>query len=505
MVCAAAIAPLRSENGEYPPADSANLWPMPIDPDICYRALRARDRRFDGQFFAGVVTTGIYCRPICPARTAKRENLRYFPSAAGAEQQGFRPCLRCRPERAPGLAPVDAVSRLVRGAIAGIEEHALSSAGVSELAAHLGVSDRHLRRVTEAELGVSPIELAQTQRLLLAKRLLRDTSLSQTHIAFASGFGSVRRFNALFKSRYGLSPRAVRGRGAVSDILRCRLEYRPPLAWNALLRYLGARAIPKVESVDATHYRRTVAIDAHRGWLAVSEAQNGPALDLEISQSLAPVIGTVIARVKRLFDLGAVPDAVAELLSLDPQLAKSLRRLPGLRAPGAFDGFEIAVRAILGQQVSVRAATTLSGRLVEALGDAIETPFAALNRLSPDARRIAALDAAQIARLGVVGTRAASIVELARAVTAGAIQLSAAAECEAQIGELLRLPGLGPWTAQYIAMRALHWPDAFPSGDLVLRRAAQCSEKQLLARAEAWRPWRAYAAHHLWQSTGVIA
>ncbi len=221
-----------SENGEYSVPDLASLCAMPLDPDICYRALRARDRRFDGRFFAAVVTTGIYCRPICPARTARRENLRFFPSAAGAEQQGFRPCLRCRPERAPGLASVDAVSRLVRGAIAGIEEHALSSTGVADLAASLGVSDRHLRRVTEAELGVSPIELAQTQRLLLAKRLLRDTSLSQTHIAFASGFGSVRRFNALFKSRYGLSPRAVRGRGAVSDILRCRLEYRPPLGFS---------------------------------------------------------------------------------------------------------------------------------------------------------------------------------------------------------------------------------------------------------------------------------
>src|SRR5271166_5223178 len=220
---------------------------MAIDPDICYRALRARDRRFDGRFFAAVVTTGIYCRPICPARTARRENLRFFASAAGAERQGFRPCLRCRPERAPGLAPVDAVSRLVRGAIAGIEEHALSSAGVADLAASLGVSDRHLRRVTQAELGVSPIELAQTQRLLLAKRLLRETSLSQTEIAFASGFGSVRRFNALFKSRYGLSPRAIRGKASGAETLSVQLEFRPPFAWDQLLAYLRLRAIPGVE------------------------------------------------------------------------------------------------------------------------------------------------------------------------------------------------------------------------------------------------------------------
>ncbi|HMD73805.1 MAG TPA: AlkA N-terminal domain-containing protein [Steroidobacteraceae bacterium] len=475
---------------------------MAIDPDICYRALRARDRRFDGRFFAAVVTTGIYCRPICPARTARRENLRFFASAAGAERQGFRPCLRCRPERAPGLAPVDAVSRLVRGAIAGIEEHALSSAGVADLAASLGVSDRHLRRVTEAELGVSPIELAQTQRLLLAKRLLRDTSLSQTDIAFASGFGSVRRFNALFKSRYGLSPSAVRGRGDISEILQCRLEYRPPFAFDALLQYLGARAIPGVEAVDATHYRRTVAIDGFQGWLAVSQAHSGHALELELSQSLAPVIGTIIARVKRLFDLGAVPDAVAALLSQDSQIEKSLRRRPGLRAPGAFDGFEIAMRAILGQQVSVRAATTISGRLVGTFGTAIETPFTELTHLSPDARRIAGINADRIAALGVVGARASALGALAQASLSGAVQLSAAADVDAQVARLRRLPGIGPWTAQYIAMRALHWPDAFPSGDLVLRRAANCSEKHLLARAEAWRPWRAYAAHHLWQSMG---
>jgi AraC family transcriptional regulator, regulatory protein of adaptative response / DNA-3-methyladenine glycosylase II len=476
--------------------------PMPIDPEICYRALRARDRRFDGRFFAAVVTTGIYCRPVCPARTARRENLRFFASAAGAERQGFRPCLRCRPERAPGLAPVDAVSRLVRGAIAGIEEHALSSAGVADLAARLGVSDRHLRRVTEAELGVSPIELAQTQRLLLAKRLLRDTSLSLTEIAFASGFGSVRRFNALFKSRYNLSPSALRGRADIGEILHCRLEYRPPLAFDALLQYLGARAIPGVEAVDATHYRRTVAIDGFSGWLAVSRARGGHALDLELSQSLAPVIGATIARVKHLFDLGALPDAVADLLSQDSQLEKSLRRRPGLRAPGAFDGFEIAMRAILGQQVSVRAATTIAGRLVEAFGTAIETPFPALTHLSPGARQIAALDAPRIAGIGIVGARASALAALAKATLSGALLLSAAADPDAEVARLLRLPGIGPWTAQYIAMRALHWPDAFPSGDLVLRRAAKCTEKRLLARAESWRPWRAYAAHHLWQSMG---
>src|SRR5580704_1568221 len=244
--------------------------PMQLDSDACFRAVRARDRRFDGRFFVAIRTTHIYCRPICPARPAKRGNMRFYSSAAAAEGAGFRPCLRCRPERAPGLASVDAVSRLVGAAMAGIEEHALSSARVGELAGTLGVSDRHLRRVMETELGVSPIELAQTQRLLLAKRLLADTRLSQTEIAFASGFGSVRRFNALFKSRYGLSPRALRGSANAAQGLHCQLEFRPPLAWRSLLEYLRVRAIPGVEMADETHYRRTVAIDEAYGWIAVS-------------------------------------------------------------------------------------------------------------------------------------------------------------------------------------------------------------------------------------------
>src|SRR6202453_2056158 len=246
---------------------------MLLDPEACYRAVRSRDRRFDGRFFTAVSSTGIYCRPICPVRPPKRENMRFYSSAAAAEGAGFRPCLRCRPERAPGLAPMDAVSRLVGAAIAGIEEHALSSSHVGELAASLGVTDRHLRRVTEAELGVSPIELAQTQRLLLAKRLLSETGLSLTDIAFASGFGSVRRFNALFKSRYGLNPRAIRRSAAAVQGLTFQLDFRPPLAWESLLAYLRLRAIPGVESVDGTHYRRTVAIGPHQGFIGVSLAK----------------------------------------------------------------------------------------------------------------------------------------------------------------------------------------------------------------------------------------
>lgn len=387
--------------------------------------------------------------------------------------------------------------------MAGIEEHALSSAGVGDLAASLGVSDRHLRRVTEAELGVSPIELAQTQRLLLAKRLLSDTGLSHTEIAFASGFGSLRRFNALFKSRYGMSPRDLRGTASASKGLRCQLEFRPPLAWNSLLEYLKKRAIPGVEMADATHYRRTVAIDDKQGWIAVSLHKNGRALEVEISASLIPVIGAVIAKVKQLFDLGAVPDAVAALLGRDPLLARTVRAIPGLRVAGAFDGFELAVRAILGQQVTVKAATTLAGRWAAAFGAPIATPYPELSRLTPTAQRMTSVSANEIAALGIIGARARCLSALAQAVLERRVVLTFAPDVNGQIDALLRLPGIGPWTAQYIAMRALHWPDAFPSGDLLLQRAADCNRTQLERRSQAWRPWRSYAVHYLWQSLGV--
>jgi AraC family transcriptional regulator, regulatory protein of adaptative response / DNA-3-methyladenine glycosylase II len=475
---------------------------MELDSNACYRAVKARDRRFDGRFYVAITSTHIYCRPICTARPANRKNMRFYSHAAAAEGAGFRPCLRCRPERAPGLAPIDAVSRLVGAAMAGIEEHALSSARVGDLAASLGVSDRHLRRVTEAELGVSPIELAQTQRLLLAKRLLRDTALDLTDIAFASGFGSVRRFNALFKSRYGLSPSAIRGKSIDTDTLSVQLEFRPPLAWNSLLAYLRLRAIPGVEMADDTHYRRTVAIGAAKGWIAVSMHPGGDALNLEISPTLTPVIGAVIGRVKQLFDLGAAPDSVSMVLRQDDILAATVRRLPGLRVAGAFDGFELAVRTVLGQQVSVRGASTIAGRWAKTFGEPIATPHPELNRLSPGAERMADVPAEQVAALGMVGARARCLSHLAQAISQRKITLAYASNVEEQIDALMRLPGIGHWTANYIAMRALHWPDAFPTGDLVLMRAARSNQKQLQRRSEAWRPWRAYAAHYLWQSSG---
>jgi AraC family transcriptional regulator, regulatory protein of adaptative response / DNA-3-methyladenine glycosylase II len=477
---------------------------MVLDPDACFRAVRSRDRRFDGRFFTAVASTGIYCRPICPVRPPKRENMRFYSSAAAAEGAGYRPCLRCRPERAPGLATVDAASRLAGAAIARIEEHAVSNGKVSDLAGALGVSDRHLRRVTEAEFGVSPIELAQTQRLLLAKRLLSETSLKLTEIAFASGFGSVRRFNSLFKSRYGLNPRSIRRSSGATPGLTCQLDFRPPFAWQSMLAYLRNRAIPGVEVVDETHYRRTVALANRHGWIDVSLAKSGTALEVMISPALAPVIGGVIVRVKHLFDLSAAPDAVAALLAEDPMLRPVVRRLPGLRVPGAFDGFELAVRAVLGQQVSVKGASTLAGRWARMLGATIDTPHSGLDRLAPTAERMRNVATREIRALGLPDSRARCLQALARAVADRSVVLSTGANVEEQLERLTELPGIGPWTAQYIAMRALHWPDAFPEGDLGLLRAANLKHRELQARAELWRPWRAYAAHYLWQSSGVV-
>ena len=474
---------------------------MEMNADRCYQALLTHDARFDGRFFVGVASTEIYCRPVCPARTPRRENCAFFPSAAAAEKAGFRPCMRCRPELAPGNARVDAVGRLAPAAGSRIEEGALTDRGVEELAAELGVTDRHLRRVVQSELGVSPIELAQTQRLLLAKRLLTDTRPPVVEVAFASGFASVRRFNALFRSRYRLSPRALR-RARASDVpeavLACEVAYRPPLAWEPLISFLERRAIAGVEAVERGRYLRTVAIGGHRGWVAVGHAKGRKTLRVEVAASLAPVLPAVLARVKRLFDLAADPRLIAS------RLGAIAAGCPGLRVPGAFDGFEVAVRAILGQQVSVRAACTLAGRMAAAFGEPIETPHASLTWLWPTAEAIRALRPSRIVAQGVLRSRARSILALARAVAAREVVLEPGVAAEETAARLMRLPGIGEWTAEYIAMRALAWPDAFPSTDLGIRRALGGKRtKQIVEMAEAWRPWRAYAAMHLWRSLEV--
>jgi AraC family transcriptional regulator, regulatory protein of adaptative response / DNA-3-methyladenine glycosylase II len=476
---------------------------MRIDDETCYRALAARDPRFDGVFFVGVTTTRIYCRPICPARTAGRDRCRFFPDAALAEKAGFRPCLRCRPELAPGQAPVDAVGRIARMAAARIEAGALNDGGsVEKLARDLGLSDRHLRRAVRREFGVSPIELAQTRRLLLAKQLLTESDLPIVRIAFASGFESVRRFNALFQSHYRLTPTGMRRSSPQAhgrDSLRLTLAYRPPMAWDALLGFLAGRTTVGVERVEDRVYLRTAAVGADQGWLKVEPIPGRDALAVELAMGLVPALPEILARLKHLFDLSARPDVIAGHLRRDARFAGPVERLPGLRVPGAFDGFELATRAILGQRVSVRSATTLAGRLAARFGEPIETPFAGLDRLSPAAGRLADANDRDLTALGIAAPRAAAIRTIARAAARGEVDLQPGPDPVVAVARLTEFPGLGDWTAQYIAMRALRWPDAFPAGDLGLLRAVGiASPRKLRDTAEAWRPWRSYAAMYLW-------
>lgn len=474
---------------------------MTLDAATCHRALAARDRRFDGLFYVGVRTTGVYCRPVCPARTPARSSCRFFARAAEAEREGFRACLRCRPELAPGAGPLDSLPRLAAAAVARIEAGALDGASVEGLAASLGVTSRHLRRALVEALGITPVELAQSRRVAFAKRLLQDSRLSMAEVAFASGFESLRRFNALFRSRFGRPPTALRragGAAAGRGTLVLRLDYRPPLDWPALLAFLAARATPGVEAAEGGAWLRTVRLGERTGWVAVRPDPERPALRAEVSPSLTGALMPLAARLRALFDLDARPDLVTAHLGGDPLLRRAVRRRPGLRIPGAFDGFEVAARVVLGQQVSVRAATTLAGRLAARLGEPIETPFPALRLLHPAAAAVAAAGEDRIAGLGMPGARARALLALARAVERGELALERGASPDA--GERLRsLPGVGEWTAQVVAMRALGDPDAFPAGDLGVRRAlGGLPPPQALARAEAWRPWRAYAAMHLW-------
>ena len=475
---------------------------MHLDPDQCYRALLSHDTRFDGRFFVGVGTTRIYCRPVCTAKTPLARNCSYFPSAAAAEARGFRPCLRCRPELAPGYAVVDANGRLAKSAAGLIEDGQLAETSLADLARTLGVTDRHLRRVFQQEFGVAPVEYAQTQRLLLAKRLLTDTELPIIDVAMASGFASLRRFNDLFRTRYRMTPGELRrtsGHGAPAATLAFDLAYRPPYDWDAMLGFLERRAIAGVESVERGRYLRTVRVTTARGeasgWISVAPSRRRSALRVTVSASLAGALPLVLARVKHLFDLSCHPEEIGA--ALGPLAANH----PGLRLPGAMDGFEVAVRAILGQQVTVNAATKIAARFAEAFGEPIETPHESLTRLFPRAADIAALEPVQIAERGVVRTRARAIVELAREVASGKLRLDPTANVEATIAALDALPGVGPWTAQYVAMRALAWPDAFPHPDVaVLKAMKESRAAAALASAESWRPWRAYAVLHLWKS-----
>ena len=470
---------------------------MRLDLESCYQALLSRDPRFDGLMYVGVSSTGIYCRLICNSRRPLKRNCSFYANAAAAEQAGFRPCLRCRPEIAPGNARVDSHNRLAVALGRRIEEGALNEINSSKLAAQIGISDRHLRRIIQGEFGVSPNRLLGTQRLLTAKLLLTDTTLPVTEVAYASGYASLRRFNDVFKSHYRLSPSQFRqgaGRNKVAGRFIFDLAYRPPLAWQAMLHFLEKRLYAGVEAIVESAYLRTVNIAGRVGWIRVQPSLRPNALSIEVAPELAPVIPRVLARVRRLFDLGAEPERIARRLG---PLAASC---PGLRLPGAFDGYDVAIRAVLGQQISVKAASTIAGRFAGAFGEAVHTPYPQLCLQMPTAGQIAEVSPSALANIGVTRTRAHTLIGLSRAMARNPNLLDPGADAETAIAQLKALPGIGEWTAQYLAMRALSWPDAFPASDLGIRRALNVkSEREVLARAERWRPWRAYAAMHLWR------
>jgi AraC family transcriptional regulator of adaptative response / DNA-3-methyladenine glycosylase II len=478
-----------------------------LDRDACYRALRTRDARFDGRFFTGVVSTGIYCRPICPAPTPKFENCVFLPSAGAAHELGFRPCLRCRPEVAPTLAGWHGAARTVSRALHLIAEDGLRGAGLEELAERLGIGDRQLRRLFERYVGASPMSVVQAHRLLFAKKLLGETSLTMTEVALASGFGSVRRFNDALRKTYGRSPSELRKR-TIPDApvagVRLRLPFSGPYDWRAMIDFLGARAMPGIERVADDRYARTFAVGNAQGVVEVQAGDRENHLIAAIRTSDVAGLAAVVARLRRLFDLDVDIAAVDAHLARDPRLAALVRERPGVRVPGAWDGFELAVRALLGQQITVAGARTLAGRVVAAHGEALGR-----ERGDGDGRpdRLfplpAVLAAADLTGVGLTRSRAGALRGLAAAMAADGDLLRPCETLEETLAKLSALPGVGAWTAQYIAMRALREPDAFPASDLGLLRAmataaGRPSPDALARRAEAWRPWRAYAATRLW-------
>ncbi len=474
---------------------------MELDRRICSQARISRDPRFDGRFFIGVLTSGVYCRSICPVRSPKEQNVRYFPTAAAAAEAGFRPCLRCRPEASPGTPAWLGTSSTVARALRLIGESAIEDGGVDGLAERLGIGSRHLRRLFLRYLGATPLAVAHTRRLHFAKKLVDETTLPMGQIAIAAGFGSVRRFNSAFRDVYHRTPSQIRrlARGSTNlpeNEYLFRLRFRPPFQWHKLLEFIAVRATPGVELVEAETYRRNISLNGHTGNLAVSLDPGGLALEVRISFPEAKLLFLIIERVRRMFDLAADPADMASHLKSDPLLAGRIVAVPGLRVPGCWDGFELAVRAILGQQVSVKGATTLAGRLVTAFGTPIGNDQR-LTHLFPEPESLAEAD---VARIGLPQKRAETIRALARAVCGGRVSLQSIDNIEQFHMRLRAIPGIGDWTTQYIAMRALGEPDAFPTGDLgLLRGASLDSANRLSERAEAWRPWRAYAAMYLWQ------
>ncbi|HEX4166590.1 MAG TPA: AlkA N-terminal domain-containing protein [Bryobacteraceae bacterium] len=489
------------------------------DRQVCYRALQSRDARFDGVLFVGVTSTRIYCRPVCPARTPKFENCRFFASAAAAQEAGFRPCLRCRPETAPETASWRGTSNTVSRALALISDGALDGDGASVegLAERLGVGARHLRRLFVQHLGASPIAVAQTRRILFAKQLIHETSMPLTEVALAAGFGSVRRFNETFRDLFRRPPRALRRKTFVNvtspeEGVTLRLRYRPPYDWDAMLAYLKARAIPGVEIVEKGVYQRTVELDSFTGSVAVTHLPQRQSLGIRIRFPNVSSLPAIVNRVRRLFDVGANIETIDAHLSRDPMLAPLVAQRPGLRAPGGWDGFELAVRAVLGQQVSVSAARRLAAQLVALHGKPVANGYsghATLSHVVPTAEHLAVAD---LSGLGMPEARRTALKALAEAAAADPNLFRAFATIEEAIARLRTIRGVGEWTAQYIALRALREMDAFPASDIGLLRGAAAMDgtrstpANLLDRAEPWRPWRAYAAQHLWAvDTGRVS
>ncbi len=483
------------------------LSPMDMDFEACRRAFVTRDVRFDGRIFGAVKTTGIYCRPICPARTPKSQNMTFYPTAAAAQEAGYRPCLRCRPEASPDLGAWRGTSNTVSRALALIEAGAMDGGDVDALASRLGVGERQLRRLFRQHLGASPVSVAQTRRVLLAKQLIQETLLPMGEVALASGFGSVRRFNETFQQLFGRPPgelrRSRRAEAPASRGITVRLSYKPPYDWDAMIGFLSMRAIPGIERVEAGRYARTLVIDGQRGVVVVTPRKDD-ALSAEIHFPSLRALPAVIARIRRVFDLSADPILIGAHLSQDPALVPLVAARPGLRVPGAWDGFELAVRAILGQQITVTAARNLAAKLVATYGEPIEDPAAVaagLTRVFPFPQSMIGKD---IAALGMPGARGRALEALARTVAEDPTIFTPRADLASAIAALKALPGVGEWTAQYIALRELREPDAFPQADIGLMRAmvdgagVRPTADQLLARSAVWKPWRAYAAQHLW-------
>lgn len=498
-------ARISSENGQQAGASLPTLPAMELEPNHCHAILQARDTRYDGHFFVGVTSTGVYCRPVCRVRTPRAENCRYYPHAAAAEAAGFRPCLRCRPELAPDDPNRDG-DDLAERAWRQIQSGALNDGSVADLARQLDISERHLHRCLEQRFGVGPLALAQTQRLLLAKQLLTDTDQRLTDVAMASGFSSLRRFNAAFKAAYRMPPSRLRqhqrisGKAESADSFTLHLAYRPPLNWASLSGFLASRGALATERLDGQAYVRSVQIGNTLGWLRAQPRPGSHQIAVQLSASLLPHTAALLPRLRHLFDLDANPTAIDAHLQCAPLLAPWVARSPGLRIPGCLDGFDVALRAVLGQQISVKAATTVYGRFADFFGAVVSTPFEGLKRCTPTAEVLADSTQPSLIERGLTRRRADTILALARAVADGQLRLDPGQDRAAVRETLLALPGIGPWTAEYVALRALGDCDALPDSDLGLYKAVGVQRPQeLRAAAESWRPWRGYAALHLWQ------